>query len=410
MLLCIVRSALGELDLATRVARSLPGRPRPPARVLAIGKAAPAMVEGAVRRWGKSIEDILVITTDGTSVRSLEHAVRQAGIEHCLRVARAAHPLADERSMHAADLAFELVSPDEPRTILVLISGGASSLVCAPIDGVTLATKREIAAALLASGADVRAINVVRKHLSRIKGGGLLRACTVDGVLTRIASDVVGGTPSDVGSGPTVPDDSSIEDARRILRRCAPSFANVPLLETMDPLWAAMNRPGDEARFVVRPEDLAHAVARALRQEGIAARTVAPSTASAEKLSAYYIRRSHSLRPSSAIVRVAEPAIAVRRAGRGGRSTHLAALVGRALAPNTQFLALATDGVDGASGSAGAIVDATFAECAREIAPALLDESLVRFDTGPLHHRLGTAIETNPTGHNLADLHVLVCM
>lgn len=423
-------AALRELDPGARVAQALGARPMEglPASVIAMGKAAPAMAAGAIARWGDGVGRCLVIAPRGTDVRALELAARAARITHRVRVMRGGHPLPDTGSLRAADACLDLARGPVGRgaapgrhAVLVLVSGGASALVCAPIAGVSLDDKRAITRAMLASGAPIEDVNVVRKHLSRIKGGGLLRAASGSPVVTLIASDVVGGDPSSVGSGPSVPDPSRVRTARRLLLRWAPSFADVPLAETLLP--ESRGARGARARIIVSPEELARTFAMALRSEGIRARVLPPSVAEAASLAEEYLacasrasRRGLAAGPV-AFIRAAEPSVSVPpRAGRGGRSTHLAALVGRALghlalARGTRltFAALATDGVDGVSGTGGAVVDASWsARVRRRLGASALDHALGRFDTGPLHVTVGSAIPGGPSGHNLADLHVLV--
>lgn len=363
--------ALASLDLERGTARALEGERLSSVRVIAVGKAAAAMSAGAHRALGGRIEDAVVVTP------------RDAG-----------HPLPDARSVRAARRCLDLASRRGDATVLVLVSGGASALVCAPAPGITLRTKRAITRTMLASGATIQEINVVRKHLSRIKGGGLARAAAPRPVLTLIASDVIAGEPTDVGSGPSVSDPSTIAEARALLRRHAPQWEHVPLVRTLarDPAHRL------RARIVASPEALARALGREL-----GARVLAPSQADVEALAEDYVARAKRLAPGSAIVRAAEPSVVVPgRAGRGGRSSHLAALVARGLPRGVTFAAIATDGVDGASGTAGAIVDARLA------GRADLSHAIASFDTGPLHARAGTALPSVPSGHNLADVHVLV--
>jgi len=288
------------------------------------------------------------------------------------------------------------------------VSGGASALVCAPAPGITLRTKRAVTTTLLGSGASVQELNVVRKHLSRIKGGGLARAAGRNELRTLIASDVIAGTPADVGSGPSVPDPSRVAEARRVLRRFAPAFADVALVRTFAPSEARGRRL--RAQVLASPEALALSVARHLRERGLVVRVLAPSQASAEDLAAEYLARASRAR--GAFVRVAEPSLTVpARAGRGGRASHLAALVGRGLSPHrgVTFAAFASDGVDGRSSTGGAIIDEHFAaRVEARLGGAALARALARFDTGPLHRAVGTALPGAPTGHNLADLHVLL--
>ncbi len=401
--------ALEELDLAARVSEALGPAPTMPARVVAIGKAAPAMAAGAIAQWGLAIERCLVVAPDDTDLAALRRAASRARVEDRLVVMRAAHPLPDARSVRAGAACLEAVASEERRRILVLVSGGASALVCAPSVGVTLRTKRNLTRALLVSGGSVQDLNVVRKHLSRIKGGGLARAAGTNAVRTLIASDVIGGLPDEVGSGPSVPDASTVADARRVLRLRAPTFASLPLAETLKPLAGDARRL--RARIVASPEALARAVAQLLRERGHVVRVLPPSQGTVEDLATEYAARAARAAPC-ALVRVAEPSLVVpARAGKGGRSTHLATLVGRALSPmrGVVFAAFASDGVDGTSGTGGAIVDERFAALAEARAgTSAVARALARFDTGPLHRAAGTAVPVGPTGHNLADVHVLL--
>jgi len=400
----VVQRALARMDPGERVAGALAARPPGSAReatavsVIAIGKAAPSMAAGALRRWGRHVTDVLIVTPDGTDAAAIACDPR-------VELVRAAHPVPDRRSVTAAKrcLARARARGAAGGLLLVLVSGGASALVCAPGPGVVLGDKQAVTRAMLASGASIQEINVVRKHLSRIKGGGLARAASPASVMTLVVSDVLGGRVTDVGSGPSVSDPSTVAEARELLRRHARRFAGLPL--------AATGEAGNvrSARIVASPEELARHAARELRERGIRARVLAPSHDAAGELAADYVRLATRLRPGSAIVRAAEPSLEIPssrvRAGRGGRSTHLAALVGLGLPRGVTFLAAATDGVDGTSGTAGALVNATFRERTSESA---IVRALDRYDTGPLHRAAGTALDERPSGHNLADLHVLL--
>lgn len=383
--------ALAEMDPAERVARSLPRRPHVDVSVVAIGKAAPAMAAGALRRWSDDIVEVLVVTTDGTDAMAIARDRR-------VDILRAGHPIPDARSVSAAERCLELAR--RARTLLVLVSGGASALVCAPAPGVSLERKQAITRALLASGASIRDVNVVRKHLSRIKGGGLARAARPAPVSTLVFSDVVGGASEDVGSGPAVGDESTVASARALLRRYAPAFADVPLVRT-GPVESVVL-----ARRIAAPEDLARALAKTLRARALRARVLSPSVAPVEELAREYVALARKLAPGTAWVRAAEPSVVLSpHAGRGGRSTHLAALVGLELPAGARFLAAATDGVDGTSGTGGALVTR---RALLRVGEDAVHRALERYDTGPMHVAARTALPLRPTGHNLADVHVLV--
>jgi glycerate 2-kinase len=359
----VLARALSEMDLAARV------RVPRGAHVIAIGKASGTMMEGAL---AFSIASSLVVAPDDAPVPIDPHVT----------VLRAGHPIPDARSVLAATRCFEV-----PHPRVVLVSGGASALVCAP-EGVSLSEKKRITRALLSGGASIREINVVRKHLSRIKGGGLHASQTL------IASDVIGGKPTDIGSGPSVRDPTTARDARKILQRYAPRWADVPLVRRKPP-------PPGRARIIASPEEHARIVARMLD-----ARVLPASEADVDALADEYARLAARLGPGEALVRAAEPSLVVRGRGRGGRATHLATLVGLRLPPGVTFCAAATDGVDGTSGTAGAIVDASFV---RRASAEAIATALATFDTGPLHIALGTARPARPTGQNFTDIHVLVC-
>ncbi len=395
-LLKVYQATVTSTDVATRVHDVLPARPPRAlsATVIAIGKAAPAMAAGALERWGPYVDRVLVITADGVPC-----GLRDPRVE----VVRAPHPLPDLRSLAAGVRALD-VAREAPGLVLALVSGGTSSLVAVPIDGITLEEKREIAAAMMASGASIQELNAVRRHISKIKGGGLTRAAAPTHTLAYLVSDVIGGAPEDVGSGPTVPDPTTASEARAILLHHARRFRRVPMKETL--------KPGDpeaslqKVRTILSPDDLAKIAADTLMKLGFGVRTLPPLSAEVKGMASQYRALAHELQPGEAVVRAAEPLVAMGgvKPGRGGRGGHLAAILAHALPAGVAFLSGGSDGVDGASGAAGAIVDADF--CAK-VSEARCDEASRRFDTAVLHEEAGSAVAGGPTGLNLCDLHVL---
>jgi glycerate 2-kinase len=348
------------------------------------------MASGALSAAGDRVGRGLVIHPSGVC---LPH---RRGIE----LREASHPDPDRRSVAAARRALDVIRGSD--FTLALISGGASSLICLPHD-LTLARYRGVIRALLLGGATVREVNVVRRHLCAVKGGGLARVAG-GSVRTLVASDVIGGGPHDVGSGPTLPDPTTCAQARAVLRRFAPRFAGLPLRESLKPTTLVARSL--RARMILGPEHLARAVAGELRAQDFSTRTLEPSVAPAADLVREYVARARTLRPGEALVRAAEPALRVDvpRPGHGGRSTHLAVLMGRDLPEGVAFMAGASDGVDGSSGTAGAVVDASLAAYA---SPDAIARAIARFDTGPLLIAAGMALLIGPTGNNLADVHVL---
>jgi glycerate 2-kinase len=387
-------AALSSVDIEARVADALRGARLPGGSrrgaVIAIGKASPAMARGALSMIGDRVDRVLVVAPDGTPAPGLGDRVD---------LLRAAHPDPDARSLVAARKAREIAGSAD--FLVALVSGGASSLVCEPRT-ISLRRYSNIARTLLAHGATVREVNTVRRHLCAIKGGGLARASR-GSVLTLIVGDVIDGEAHDVGSGPTVADPTSCAEARAVLRRHAPRLAAPPMRETVapgDPRAARWRH-----RVLASPRDLARAVADRLRSTYRSVRIVAPSVASIDALAQETAERARALRPGDAIVRAAEPSVHITGLpGRGGRSTHLATAVALHLPPGVAFLAGASDGVDGSSGTGGAVVDLTLAHA---VSPSAIAGALRRFDTGPLLQRAGMAIPSSPTGTNLADVHVL---
>jgi glycerate 2-kinase len=386
--------ALASIDLPARVERAYP---RVPARtraltIVAVGKAAVPMMRGALSASGDAFSHALAVYPVGTA--------GGADIDPRVERVEAPHPDPDRRSVIAARRARDVVGAGD--FVIALVSGGASSLLCLP-ETVPLGRYVRIVRALLVAGATVCDVNVVRRHLCSIKGGGLVRA-TRGSVHTLVVSDVIGGALHDVGSGPTVPDPTTSAQARAVLRRFVPRFDPPPMRESLKPLDPAARRL--HARFVARPEDLAEGVAVALRSALGPVRVLPPSVALVEDLARETIALACALRPGEAVVRSAEPSVRVEplRPGRGGRSTHLALLVGPELPPGVAFLAAASDGVDGRSGTAGALVDASLR---RRVSSDAIMRAVARFDSASVIEAAGMALRQCPTGHNLADVHVL---
>jgi glycerate 2-kinase len=387
------RGALAGVDLEARVREAMP---RVPAgvragAVVAVGKAAPAMARGALAAVDERFTRVLVVAPDGTPAAFSDGRVE---------LLRASHPDPDARSVAAARRALAVVR--EADFVVALVSGGASSLVFLPVGG-RLEPYVRVFRALLTAGATVREVNVVRRHACRVKGGGLAREAGGP-VRTLLASDVLGGSPEDVGSGPTVADPTTLADAKRILARFAPGLASPPLHESLKPREVARGRLG--VRVVARPEDLARAVASELRSKLRAVRVLRPSTAPVEVLAREYVERARRLEPGEALVRAAEPSVKVggARSGQGGRSTHLALRVAAELELGVVLLAGASDGVDGASESGGAVVDGSVAAKAGRDA---VEASLAAFDSGTLLRSIGMTLPLAPSGTNLGDVHVL---
>lgn len=404
----IFRAALGSLDPARLVHDALP--PLPPGRarvvIIAAGKAATAMANGALTRWPDRIDQVLVVSPDPAASNAFPR----------VRALAASHPIPDERSVAAAEAALALAGDLGARDLLVaLISGGASSLLASPAAGLSLAKKQAIVAALLDRGASIREVNLVRRHLSRVKGGRLALAAIPARVLTLILGDVIGGEPHDIGSGPTVPDPTTIDDARAVLQKHAPELAAASFLdESLKPdtpvkiLEAATTVPASarlRARILADPASLAAAMRERLELAGFHAIIEGPDEGDARAIVDRRIARAAALAPGDAVVIACEPTLrlpAVR--GSGGRAGWIALAAMRRLPDDVALICAASDGVDGSSGAGGAAVTRG---SAAGVSDEAIDQALADFDDARIHRALGTQIGGGPTGHNLADLHVL---
>lgn len=383
--------------------------------VIAAGKAAVAMARAAEDALGRHLDAGLAVSTasEGPLAR--------------VRLRSASHPVPDARGLAAgrevADLARSLGRHD---LALVLLSGGASALLPAPAEGLTLEDKARTTGLLLRSGATIHEMNAVRKHLSRLKGGGLARLARPARVATLALSDVVGDDLSTIASGPTVPDRTTFADALAVLgRRGVRHDVPAPVLarleagargeveETPKPGEATFR--GTAVRVVGSNRLSLEAAARAARAAGLrplvlTARLEGEAREAARVLVAVLRECVETGRPARAPVCLlagGETTVTVTGDGQGGRNQELATAAAAPLAdfPVPAVLAsLATDGVDGASEAAGGIVDdETLAlAAALGLAPpaAFLQASDTRNFLGPL----GGLIVTGPTGTNVVDV------
>ena len=337
------------------------------------------------------------------------------------------HPVPDERSTETGRraLAFARGLPADGR-LLVLLSGGASSLMAVPKAGITLADKRETTRRLLLSGADIDALNTVRKHLSRIKGGQLA-AATAASVLALAVSDVIGDDLSLIGSGPTVPDPSTFGDALSRLAR----FGGV---ETFPPAVVALLEAGvrGEVPETPKPGDprLAGQTARVIGSRATAA---AGAAAMAESLGYRTVVRAEpvlglareagprfvaeaaerlgGVDAPTCVIATGETTVRVVGSGRGGRNQEVAlsaaAHLSRFGAP-AALLSGGTDGIDGPTIAAGAVCDVTTVERARRAGLKAPDEYLADNDAYHFFQALGDLVITGPTGTNVGDILVLL--
>lgn len=392
-----------------------PHLPEPPARgrtvVVGAGKAAAAMAAALEAVWPGPLEG-LVITRDGHRVPTIR-----------IEVAEAAHPVPDEAGLEATRrLLGHLRGLTADDLVIALISGGGSALLSAPPPGLTLADEQELNRALLRSGAPIAAMNCVRSHLSTVKGGQLARAARPARLATLLISDIPGDDPAAIASGPTIPDPTTLSDARDVLvRHAIPVSGRVraaladPARETPkpgDPQFA-----GDTVRVVARPQTSLEAAAAAARAAGIVpvllgdaiegeARAVAGVMAGIARSCA---RHGHPAAAPCVLLSGGETTVTVRGAGRGGRNAEFLLALALSLDGHLGIGALAadTDGIDGSEDNAGAVIDPSTLSRARA---AGLDPAarLAANDAYTVFGALGDLVVTGPTFTNVNDFRAIL--
>lgn len=385
--------------------------PKPSGRVVVVGagKASARMAESVEAAWGAC--EGLVITRYG-------YARPCRGIE----IVEAAHPVPDEAGVDATKRMLDLLGGlGENDFVLALISGGASALLCAPVDGVTLAEKQAVNAALLASGAPIGDMNSVRKQLSRVKGGQLAAAASPARMLALMISDVPGDDPAIIGSGPTVGDDGTPAGAHAILDRWG--IAVPASVETALKRSSRVIRPDDprltgiENRVIAAPsQSLAAAVELARGHgcevrilgdaiEGEAREMAAEQAAMALKLKAE--RRPGS--PPLLLLSGGELTVTRRGDGIGGPNAEFCLALAIALhgAPGVYAIACDTDGVDGSAEIAGASIGPDTLDQARQ---AGIDprRALADNDAHTFFAAIGAQIVTGPTMTNVNDFRAIL--
>jgi glycerate-2-kinase len=379
--------------------------------VIGAGKAAARMAAGCEAALGSARVHGIVIAPDGCGAPL-------ASID--LRFAR--HPVPHARGATATAELCRVLAATPRDGVLALISGGASSLLIEPRAPLTVADKMEVNRLLLACGADIKETNTVRKHLSAVKGGGLLRRAGGRPILTLVLSDVIGDDPTVVGSGPTVADPTTFADALAIVRRFAIEDKIAPgardLLERgARGEVADTTKPGESAAtggevVVVGHNRLALAAAveeaRRLGYETLLEpRALQGDTTVTARRWLEEIRGRVEGRRCCAVAG-GETTVAVHGAGRGGRNQEFALALAEPLdGAAMSVLSAGTDGIDGPTDAAGAFVDGTTLARARALG---LDAraALVANDAYGFFDRLGDLYRCGPTGTNVMDIKLAV--
>jgi hydroxypyruvate reductase len=410
--------AVAAAHPSTCLPRYLPAAPRDGQLImLAAGKAAGSMIEVAEQHY-LDVAKFSAQRISGTAVA--RHGYGRP--TRIIPMVEAGHPIPDAAGLKSAASALEHAEgASENDLVLVLMSGGASANWIAPA-GITFAEKQAVTRALLRSGANIGEINTVRKHLSHIKGGRLARAAYPARVLTLAVSDVPGDDPAVIGSGPTVPDPSTLADARAIVARfkldvpaAVTRALNDAANESPKPTDAAFART--EFHLIARPADAFDVAKAAVTAAGYECVFLGERLeGEARAVAADHARIARELQAAGrrgVILSGGELTVTIRGQGRGGPNQEYALALAIELAATAGIAALAadTDGTDGGAGSAedpaGALIDGATAAGAAELGldPAAF---LADNDSTGFFERAGGLVRPGPTFTNVNDFRAIV--
>ena len=429
----IYRAAVAAVDPARLVGRAMDGDCHGAQDVpdlvagasrvwmLAVGKAAAAMAREIERRIGDKLADALAVVPVGTAATTQPALIESAGSK--MRVLASGHPVPDESSEDAAHAACEMLhgaAADD--LVIVALSGGASAMLTWPAEGIALADKIAVNQAMLKAGASIRELNVVRKHLSAVKGGRLIRHCGGARVLGLILSDVPGNDLATIGSGLTAGDWSSVGDAVAVMKRRM-VWGRAPE-SVREYLERAMAGEGDAT--VKSNDPILERVTNVIIGDGEVALEGAERAAAAM---GYHPDRCKEMRGEANDVGLAiakslcevtrervcamasgEPVVTVRGGGRGGRAQQCAlaaAIELSQIGSGRRITALfaGTDGIDGPTDAAGAFASpGTVGDGDRAGVSAAA--ALIRNDSYNFFKAAGGLFVTGPTGTNVSDIFI----
>ena len=412
---------------AHHMAAALPAPPKGRTLVVGAGKAAGAMVHALEALWPAHAPlSGLVVTRYGHT------PPRPPGVPARIEITEAAHPVPDAAGLRAAQRMLALtqdLTVDD--LVLCLISGGGSSLLTLPCEGLTLEDKQALNRALLHSGANIAEMNCVRKHLSRIKGGRLAAACAPAAVVTLAISDVPGDDPAVVASGPTVPDASTCADALAILEHYGitlPTSVEAALrlghLETPKPEQPPAAAP-PAVRWLATPLQSLQAAAAQARAAGLAVHLLGDAIEGESRdigrmhgaMARAIAQGRSTLQRPCVLLSGGETTVTIAprhpnaERGRGGRAGEFCMGVAEALQgePNVWALAADTDGIDGVEDNAGATVSPDTLDRARALGLRLAEHQQ-RNDAYGFFGALNDLVITGPTHTNVNDFRALLVL
>jgi hydroxypyruvate reductase len=382
--------------------------------VIAVGKAAAAMAAAFVGTPHLAIRQAIAIGTHA-------HGELPPSVDWL----EAGHPFPDARSELAGRRAIAVAeSVHSGEALVILLSGGASALMAAPIDGITLADKIDATRLMMASGADIHSLNTVRRHLSRVKGGRLAAAC-VGTTVTLAISDVVGDDLHAIGSGPAVPDATTWSDAAAALDRFGGDAHSAgvrgairagvagALPDTPKPGHPSLARA--KARVIGSRVDAMEGARAAAVQLGYRALILAEPVTGEARISAIdWLDRAWRLIGPSArrvcMISSGETTVRVTGNGLGGRNLEFVLAIAEAMSSraNSAAASIGTDGIDGSSGVAGGMVDSTTIDRAARAGLSPPGNYLAANDSLAFFAPLGDVVRLGRTDTNVGDLQVLL--
>jgi len=375
--------------------------------IVAIGKAAWTMTKAASDFLGDKIEKGIVITKYGHSQGEITR----------MTIYEAGHPILDENTISATEAALTLVENlGEEDTVLFLVSGGGSALFESPQEGVNLADLANLTNSLLASGADITEINMVRKRLSKVKAGRFAQICSPANVFAIVLSDVLGDRLDSIASGPAAPDQSTSADALRIVEKYNLNLSTYQLKLLRQETPKTIDNVKTEITGSVR--SLCESAAACAKSMGFTPYILTASlnceAAEAGKFLGAIARDtqkgfSHFRKPC-AIILGGETVVHLKGNGKGGRNQELALSAAQGIIgiENTVIFSLGSDGTDGPTDAAGGIVDGD--TLAKLTAQGLsIDKILAENDSYSGLKAVNALIITGPTGTNVNDVAVILC-
>ncbi len=381
------------------------------------GKASESMALPMEKILGRCLEGGVIVVNAANSTATSN-----------IKIIEASHPVPDRRGVEATKKVLSLArSLTKQDLLIVLLSGGASSLLCAPAEGITLNDKKRTTQLLLKSGATIQEINIVRKHLSSLKGGQLAQMTSAT-ILTLVMSDVLGDDLSTIGSGPTFPDPSTFQDAWNLLKdRNLLSTVPTSVRQHLKTSWQGKipetlkarrrNTPNRHHEILTNNHNVISETAKVLKRMRWKT-TILPFWLQGEakdigkmlgKLARDIHRSGKACSPPTCLIAGGEPTVTIRGRGRGGRAQETVLAAGKEIAGlrKVYVAGFGTDGIDGPTDAAGAVVDGGTLSRAQK--NGLSSEIFLRHnDSYTFFKKAGGHIITGPTGTNVNDIYVIL--